>query len=596
MNRIKRFYFSNHAKALTGRPEDIPVNEKITLEGNRKQALETGRNRLLVTGVIFMIAFIAIGVRLVDLTAFGPGVDVRSARVTSHTTATAGRADIVDRNGVILATSLPTMSLYADPKDVLDPEEAAGKLAAIFPDINATELLVKLKSKSRFVWISRNLTPNQQYEVNRLGLPGIAFQRGERRVYPHGREAAHVLGLTDVDGKGIAGIEQYFASTLDKGEDPLQLSIDLRIQSMLRHELTLAVEEFKAIGAAGAVLDVETGEVISMVSLPDFDPNIPESMLGTTGFNRVTKGVYEMGSTFKLFTTAMALDSGTVGIEDGYDASEPIHISRFIISDYHGKNRWLSVPEILVYSSNIGTAKMAVDVGAKAQKFYLDQLGLLHSSAVELPEVGQPQYPERWGEISTMTISYGHGVSVSPLQLVDGVASLVNGGIRMPVSLLKHRGSTPPTGTRVLSKQTSDQMRSLMRLVVTHGTGKNAAAPGYLVGGKTGTAEKQGNGGYRKKALISSFVAAFPIDKPRFVILAMLDEPKGNKRTFNYATGGWVAAPVVSRMVTRISSLLGILPRDGEMPGGIEMKAGKPRLAMLVPAPAMAGVKHLASF
>ncbi len=596
MSPIKGIYRRARARDLPGRHDDIPVDETVQLEGNRKQALETGRNRLLVTGVMFMIAFVAIGVRLVDLTAFGPGVEPRSARVTSHTAVTAGRADIVDRNGIILATTLPTMSLYANPQEVQEAEEAAAKVAAIFPHVNANELLLKLKSKSRFVWISRNLTPNQQYRVNRLGLPGFAFQRGERRVYPHGREAAHILGLTDVDGKGIAGIEQYFASTLDKGTEPLQLSIDLRIQAMLRHELTQAVVEFKAIGAAGVVLDAETGEIISMVSLPDFDPNIPESMRGTTGFNRVTKGVYEMGSTFKLFTTAMALDSGTVGIEDGYDASEPIRISRFTIDDYHGKDRWLSVPEILVYSSNIGTAKMALDVGAKAQKFYLDQFGLLHSSAVELPEVGQPQYPERWGDISTMTISYGHGLSVSALQLVDGVAALVNGGMRMPVTLLKHRGSTPPAGTRVLSPRTSEQMRHLMRLVVTEGTGKNASAPGYLVGGKTGTAEKQGNGGYRKKALISSFVGAFPIDKPRFVVLAMLDEPKGNKRTFNYATGGWVAAPVVGRMVSRIASVYGILPREGEAPGGIEMKTGKPRLAMLAPAGTEAGVRHLASY
>ena len=592
MSRINTLHSTQRPLRL----DKIPVKETVCLEGNRKQALETGRNRLLVTGVMFMIAFLAIGARLLDLTVFGPGGEPRLAQAIPPSTLASGRADIYDRNGTILATSLPTASLYADPKDVMDAEEAADKLATVFPEINRNELLLKLKSKSRFVWISRNLTPKQQYAVNRLGLPGIAFQRGEQRVYPHGREAAHVLGLTDVDGKGIAGVEKYFASTLNKGDEPLQLSIDLRIQTMLRQELTSSMLEFKAVGAAGVVLDVETGEIIAMASLPDFDPNIPDSMQGTVAFNRVTKGVYEMGSTFKLFTTAMALDSGTVSIEGGYDATDPIRIARFTINDYHGKKRWLSVPEILVYSSNIGSAKMAMDVGAKAQKFYLDQLGLLHSSAVELPEVGQPQYPSRWGDISTMTISYGHGVSVSPLQLADGVASLVNGGIRMPVTLLKHRGPTPTVGTRVISQQTSEQMRGLMRLVVTNGTGKNAGAPGYLVGGKTGTADKQVNGRYGSDSLISSFVGAFPIDKPRFVILAMLDEPKGNKRTFNYATGGWVAAPVVSRMVSRMASLLGILPRGETMPGGIELKTGKPRLASLGSAPASAGGRHLASF
>jgi cell division protein FtsI (penicillin-binding protein 3) len=291
----------------------------------------------------------------------------------------------------------------------------------------------------------------------------------------------------------------------------------------------------------------------------------------------------------------MALDSGTVGMKDGYDTSEPIKIARFTINDYHGKNRWLSVPEILIYSSNIGAAKMSMDVGAKAQKFYLNQLGLLQPSSVELPEVGQPQYPTRWGDISTMTISYGHGISVSPLQLASGVGSLVNGGKRVPVSLLKHRSSTPPNGVRVLSEKTSQQMRGLMRLVVTNGTGKNAAAPGYLVGGKTGTAEKQVNGGYEKKSLMSSFVGVFPIDKPRYVILAMLDEPKGTKRTFNYATGGWVAAPIVSRMVSRMASLLGILPSLEEAPG-IELKASKPRLASLGLKPSSGGGRYLAPY
>lgn len=574
----------------------IPVEDTIRLEGSLKQALETGRNRLLVTGTMFMIAFVAIAVRLIDLTVFGPSGEPWAKHSILSSSFAAGRADIFDRNGAVLATSLPTASLFANPYDIMDAEEAAEKLATVFPEINRNVLLQKLKSNSRFVWISRNLTPNQQYAVNRLGIPGVSFERGERRVYPHGREAAHVLGLTDIDGNGIAGVEKYFASSLNMGAEPLQLSIDLRIQAMLRQELTVAVNEFQAIGAAGVVLDVQTGEIISMVSLPDFDPNITGSMIGTVAFNRATKGVYEMGSTFKLFNTAMALDSGTVSIDGGYDASEPIKIARFTISDYHGKNRWLSVPEILIYSSNIASAKMAMDVGAKTQKFYLDQLGLLHQSVVELPEIGRPQYPVRWGDISTMTISYGHGVSVSPLQLADAVATLVNGGIRLPVTLLKHRGLVPPNGARVLSEQTSRQMRALMRLVVTSGTGKKAAAPGYLVGGKTGTAEKQVNGRYRDKSLISSFVGTFPIDKPRFVIMVMLDEPKGTKRTFNYATGGWVAAPVVKRMISRIASLLGILPRGEDLPNDIKIRSSKPSLASLGLIPAAAGGRALASF
>ena len=564
----------------SSRSNELPVDEALSLEGNLKQALEIGRNRLLVTGVMFMIAFVAIGIRLVELSAFGVGKPSQVAQNIPSVGIAAERPDIIDRNGVVLATSLPTASLYADPKDIMNPEEAAYKLAGVFSEINPHELLVKLKSKSRFVWINRALTPKEQHAVYALGLPGVLFRRGEKRVYPHGREAAHILGLTDIDGRGIAGIEKYFAESLNKGGESLQLSIDVRIQSMLRQELSMAMKEFQALGAAGVILDVNTGEVISMVSLPDFDPNNHDSLLGSVGFNRVTKGVYEMGSAFKLFTTAMALDSGTVGLEDGYDTSKPIKISRFTIKDYHGKNRWLSVPEILIYSSNIGAAKMSMDVGAKAQKYYLDQLGLLQPSNIELPEVGQPQYPRRWGDISTMTISYGHGISVSPLQLAGAVGTLVNGGKRIPLSLLKHRSLEPPIGTRVLTEKTSLQMRELMHLVVTNGTGKKAAAPGYLVGGKTGTAEKQVNGGYNKQSLRSSFVGAFPINKPRFVILAMLDEPKGTKRTSNYATGGWVAAPIISRMVSRMASLLGMLPRSKENPGN-ELKGVKPRTASL---------------
>ena len=574
----ENYFYEIQSKELRSRK--MPVNETFSLDENVKQALETGRNRLLVTGVMFMIVFVTIAIRLIELSAFGVGKQAQFSLNIPTVNLAAERSDIIDRNGIVLATSLPTASLYADPKDILNPEETADKLAGVFSELNPQELLIKLKSKSRFVWINRTLTPEEQYAVIALGLPGIFFRRGEQRVYPHGREAAHVLGLTDIDGKGIAGIEKYFATSLNKGGEPLQLSVDVRIQSLFRQELDVAMEEFQARGAAGVILDVNTGEVISMVSLPDFDPNNHDSLLGSVGFNSVTKGVYEMGSAFKLFTTAMALDTGTVGLKDGYDASKPIKISRFIIKDYHGKNRWLTVPEILIHSSNIGAAKMSLDVGTKTQKYYLDQLGLLQPLNIELPEIGQPQYPSRWGDISTMTISYGHGISVSPLQLAWAVSTLVNGGKRMPLSLLKHHSLEPPVGTRVLSEETSLQMRKLMHLVVTDGTGKKAAAPGYLVGGKTGTAEKQVNGGYDKKSLRSSFVGAFPMDKPRYVILAMLDEPKGTDRTSDYATGGWVAAPIISRLVSRMATLLGILPRFMDGPSNNPTKI-TPRAASL---------------
>ncbi len=529
------------------------------IEGFRKHALETGRNRLLVTGVVLTLAFAVIGARLVDLTVFKGGGEPKLANINHAPRAPVDRADIVDRNGILLATSLPTASLYADPGAVLNARDATDKLVTVLPELNPVGLLSKLMSKSRFVWISRNLTPIQQYNVNRLGLPGFGFQQGERRVYPHGRLAAHVLGLTDVDGRGISGLEKYFDGNL-QGGDRIEVALDIRIQEMLHRELSALIREFRAIGAAGVVLDANSGEVVSMVSLPDFDPNHPGSADGETAFNRATKGVYEMGSTFKLFTAAMALDSGTVNMYGGYDASEPIRVSRFTIRDFHGKNRWLSVPEIIVYSSNIGAAKMALDVGTRVQRTYLGRLGLLKPTAVELPEIGRPLTPHRWRDINTMTISYGHGIAVTPLQMASGVAALVNGGLYVPPTLLKRDDREAIETKRVISTDTSEKMRSLMRLVVANGTGRKAAVEGYAIGGKTGTADKLSVKGYRKNATISSFVGAFPIDAPRYILLVMVDEPKGNARTFNYATGGWVAAPAVGHLVQRMAPLLGMGP------------------------------------
>ncbi len=535
---------------------------RIRVEGVRKQALEMGRSRLLVAGALLMMAFAAISIRLVDLMVMGGASEPRIAQAPVGLRAPASRADIVDRNGILVATSLPTASLYADPHLVLDPEEAAARLSEVMPSLERAEIEKKLKSKRRFVWLQRNLTPDEQYAVNGLGLPGLAFQREERRVYPHGPLLAHVVGLTDTDGTGIAGLERYFDGVLDGAETPLRLSIDVRVQSQVRDELAVTMAEFQAIGAASVVMDVMTGELIAMVSLPDFDPNVPGTAVGDAVFNRATKGVYEMGSTFKLFTTAMALDTGTIGLDDGYDASEPIKISRFTISDFHGENRWLSVPEILIYSSNIGTAKMAMAVGAEKQQQYLGALGLLGLAEIELPEVGKPLVPPRWRDVNTMTVSYGHGIAVSPLQMVSGVSTLVNGGIARPATLLAREPGSFIPGERVLSETTSEQMRGLMRLVVSHGTGKKARAEGYLIGGKTGTADKQVDGRYQRDKRIASFIGAFPIESPRYVVLVVVDEPKGNASTFNYATGGWVAAPAVGHIVGRMGPLLGIRPQQ----------------------------------
>ncbi len=543
-----------------GSSSEFPTHVKF--EGIRRQALETGRNRLLVTGVLFTLAFIVVAVRLVELAVVEQvAEEFQAPRLAVVSEIPKVRSDIIDRNGVLLATSLPTASLYANPRQILDSKEATQKLVRVFPNINRKKMAEKLSSSKSFVWLKRNLTPKTQFLVNTLGIPGFDFQPTERRVYPHGRLVAHALGLTNIDGRGLSGIEGYFDKILRGTEKPLELSIDIRVQSVLREELVKAMLEFRAVGAAGLVLDATNGEVRAMISLPDFNPNKPITASGVAGFNRVTKGVYEMGSTFKLFTVAMALDSGAVRLKDQYDATKPIKISRYKISDYHAKNRWLSVPEIIIYSSNIGAAKMALDVGTLGQKKYLKRFGMLTPARIDLPEIGTPLTPAHWRQINTMTISYGHGISVSPIQLVSGIAALVNGGILYRPRMIKVPKGENIAGSRVLSRNTSKKMRGLMRLVVRHGTGRNADVPGYLIGGKTGTSNKTDlRGGYDRSRRMSSFVAAFPMDKPRYVILIMIDEPKGTKRTRGYATGGWVAAPVVANVVKRMAPLLGLKP------------------------------------
>ena len=543
---------------MTGKRQAPP--EKIRIEGDRKTAIEMGRNRLMVAGALFTAAFTVIGIRVIDVSVFSENTEPRYTRSIAKDEKHNGRADIVDRNGVLMATSLSTASLFANPRLVLDPEQAALKLATALPDIDVKVIEKKLRSNRGFVWLKRHLTPRQQYAVNRLGIPALNFQREARRMYPMGSLAAHALGFTDIDNKGLTGIERYFDKELRTRQDNMALSIDVRVQHVLEHELGVAMKKFSAIGAAGLVMDVTTGEVVAMSSFPSFDPNQPNAIAQDLRFNRTTLGVYEMGSTFKIFTTAMALDAGTVSLHGGYDATNPIRVARFTIRDFHAKKRWLSVPEIFMYSSNIGTVKMALDVGIPGHRNFLTTIGMMKPVAIELSETGSPLSPNRWREINSMTISFGHGLAVSPLHLVAGVSAMVNGGIYRTPTLIRRNPSVTPVGKRVITAETSAKMRRLMRLVVKNGTGRNAAAPGYLVGGKTGTAEKVSGRGYKKKALISSFVAAFPMHKPRYVVLAMLDEAKGTKETFGYATGGWVAAPVVGAVVRRIAPVLGMRP------------------------------------
>ncbi len=553
-------------------------DEILQLDGNAKRALDIGRSRLLFGIALFIVAFLVIAARLVTVTLLMGGEEPAIAGAPQQPAQTE-RAEILDRNGVVLATNLRTASLYANPLQVIDPAEAAARLSEALPGaFNAIDVLAKLTTDRSFVWLKRNLTPREEYAINRLGLPGLYFQREERRVYPQGALVAHVAGFTDVDNRGLAGIEQSFDSVLRDGRRPVTLSLDVRIQNILHEELSRAIADFTAIGGAGIVLDVDTGEILAMVSLPDFDPNLPGLAAEETRFNRNTLGVYEMGSTFKIFNTAMALDAGVVTLADGFDARRPIRVGGYTISDFKPKNRWLTVPEIFKYSSNIGSARMALEVGAERQQAFLSRLGMLQPIRLELPELGQPMFPGDWKPINTMTIAYGHGVAVTPLHLASGVATVIDGGIQRPLTLLRRGSAEAVPGRRVVSEETSAQMRQLLRLVVQDGTGKSAEAPGYLVGGKTGTADKQQGKRYSSNSRVASFVGAFPMNAPRFVLLAMVDEPKPNATSYGYATGGWVAAPVVGRIVRRMAPLLGIAPMPEAAP------AAPPDLLMTVSA------------
>ena len=388
-----------------------------------------------------------------------------------------------------------------------------------------------------------------------------------------------MVGLSGVDDNGLSGIEKSLDPAIRSNSAPIRTSIDIRLQHIVKEELQAQIDAFEGIGGVGLVLDVNSGEIHSLVSLPDFDPNNFAAKSDDASFNRATLGVYEMGSTFKIFNTAMALESGHINLADGYDASKPIRIARFTISDYHAKKRWLSVPEIFMYSSNIGSVKMALDVGTDIQQGFLQKLGMLDRLPLELPETGTPMLPHPWRQINTMTIAFGHGLSVTPLHLANGVASIVNGGLRYQPSLLAQPVDAKATGERVISANTSRDMRRLLR-VVENGTGRNGNAEGYLVGGKTGTAEKSGGNGYNRKSLLSSFVAAYPLNNPQFVVLVMVDEPKGNKESFGYATGGWVAAPAVKRIISRMAPLYGILPIDEKSPEirrDLELKLPTPK-------------------
>lgn len=533
-----------------------------------KAVLKKTRSRIMVLMVGFCLAYAAIVGRMTDLT-LSSHVAVEEDPKTAISQAAVSnikRSDILDRNGKILATSLKTSSLYADPKMILDAEDAAHKLVSVFPDLSYDDLQKKLSGKRRFVWLKRNLTPKQIYAANRLGIPGVEFLNETRRVYPYGALTSHVIGYVDVDSNGLSGIERGLDKSLIDNKGPLQTSIDIRLQHVLQREVKKSVEDFTAIGGAGMIMDAKTGEIYAMVSLPDFNPHDPGHISDAQRFNRITLGAYEMGSTFKTFTMAAALEFAHIPLLTRYDTTHALYRGGFTIRDYHPEPHPLTIPEIFLHSSNIGTALVAEQVGTTSMKKIYSDLGFFEKPQIEIKETAAPILPRPWRDISTVTAAYGHGIAVTPLHLASGVATIVNGGYKIHPTLIHRSPETYANEERkqIISPETSATMRDLLRIVVTDGTAKFANAKGYRVGGKTGTAEKTLGKGYSTNAQIASFVAAFPIEDPRFIVLIMVDEPKGNKKSYGFATAGWVAAPYVGNVIRGIAPIEGIAPKHDD--------------------------------
>ena len=523
------------------------------------QYVKTAKQRTLVAINLFFIMFAWVIVRLFQLMVIDGGV---AKKYDNAVPAIISRADILDRNGSIVATSLPTVSAYACPHEILDVDEAVGKICFVFKEMNKKDLRKKILSSKKFLWVKRNLTPQQEQALLNQGIPGVRFLKTERRVYPDQNLFAHVIGGTDVDNIGIAGIEKVFDEPLRYSKCPIVLSVDVKIQHAVRDELLKSIAEFRAVGGAAIVMDIATGEIISLVSLPDFDPNKNANPEAKERFNMVTSSAIEPGSSAKIFNTAMALESGKITPFTQFDARFPLKIGRFTVNDFKGKARFLSMEEVLKYSSNIGSGKIALEIGAAAQKKFYKHIGLLDSVACELLETQHPLYPRRWSDASAITISYGHGIAFSPLHLITIFSGIVNDGILNDPTLLKRNSASK--NRRIVCTKTSKQLHALLRLNVIEGTNKFANVPGYSVGGKSGSAEKAKGGRYSKHLNYCGFIGAFPMISPRYAVYVVLDEPKATPKTHGYATAGWNAVPTSGRIIKRIGSMLNIVANEKE--------------------------------
>jgi cell division protein FtsI (penicillin-binding protein 3) len=563
----------NKANGATVRPAGSRVHVIESLfAGIFSARLEKSAPRIRLAAWVFLGVYGIIAGKLLDF-GLRPDSPASVKRAAADAIA-AARPDLLDRNGELLATDIKVMSVFAEPRRIIDKDEAVELLTAVLPDVNAHGLRERLGSRKGFVWVKRAVTPKQQQEVYHLGLPGVGFLPENKRVYPNGPMAAHVLGFASLDGIGISGLEKYIDgqgladlhgagfSLTPENLKPVTTSLDLKATYAVRDELARGIAKFKAKAGAAAILDVNTGEVVAMASLPDYDPNSPADALDANHINRLSVGVYEMGSTFKAISIAMALDLGKIKLHSRIDARDSLRYGHFTIHDFHATHRVLSVPEVFTYSSNIGAARMALMVGVEGHKAFLGKMGQLSRLRIELPESAEPLVPKNWGELNTMTIAFGQGLSVAPLQAMMAVGALANGGLLVtPTFLKRSEEDAKKDAPRVVKAETSETMRYLMRLNAEIGTAKIADIKGYFVGGKTGTADKIVRGHYSKDKVLTTFMAVLPADKPKYLFLTLLDEPQGLPETAGYRTAAWNAGPVTGKIIERTGPLLGIPPR-----------------------------------
>jgi len=527
----------------------------ISVKDSEFGSIRHARARIIAGIAVFCLVLFLLITRLAEVSMFRTptksfGIAVNEVQQ---------RADIVDRNGELLATTLKTYSLYADPRKVWDPIASTEAITSVLPDLDASEVEEKLSSERAFVWIRRNLTPRERQLVFSLGLPELSFQIEPRRVYPRGRLASHVLGFTDIDMNGTAGAEKAFDLALSAdGADPKHLSIDMRVQYALDDELRSGMAHFEAKAAAGVVLNIKSGEILGLMSLPDFDPNMSGQASPENRLNRASMSVYELGSTFKPINIALAYEAGVVREGEMIPVQNKLVIQRKSIKDDHPSNVPLAIEDVLAQSSNRGSALLALRAGKDAQQDVLRKLGLFSKVPIELAESARPLLPQEWQDITTATVSYGHGLSVTPLALATALSTLLNDGVYVQPTLEKREIGNNPIGRRAISSDTSQKVVDMMRYVVTNGTGRNARIPGYRMMGKTGTADKLVNGEYALRTVITSFVAAFPHDDPSYLVYIMYDEPQAVEGTYGYATAGWNAAKTAGAVVERIAPILGI--------------------------------------